>query len=123
MRRPLFAAHAGSGAGGAAGTGPAAAARLTFLAPPQPPTQGLEQAAGELGLRLRRPDKKNEKAAVAGVRASLLSALAAEQDAAAALALVVPLLFIKATGALWRCQAVKSGLGVPLLFIKATGAL
>jgi hypothetical protein len=51
-----------------------------------------------VGLRLRRPDKKSEKAALAALRSRLLGALSSEQDPAAALALVVPLLFIKATG-------------------------
>ncbi len=59
----------------------------------------LEEASQELGLRLRRVDKKSEKAAVSHVKAELMNALALEQDPAAALTYVVPLLFIKATGA------------------------
>lgn len=61
----------------------------------------LESAAGDLGLRVRQLDKKSEKAAAATERARLLDALSAESDAAAALMLVVPLLFLKATGGTW----------------------
>jgi hypothetical protein len=65
---------------------------------PQDAESALESAADTVGIRLRRPDKKSEKAALAALRSRLLAALSTEQDPAAALALVVPLLFIKATG-------------------------
>lgn len=68
------------------------------IAVPQDMVAAFEQASDEAGVRLRRPDKKNEKAAVAAVRASLLAGLAGEQDPAAVLAQVVPLMFTKATG-------------------------
>ncbi|GBF94592.1 hypothetical protein Rsub_06707 [Raphidocelis subcapitata] len=60
----------------------------------------LEAAAGECGLRLRRLDKKSEKAAVAAAKARLLALLDAEQEPAAALALALPLLHLRATGRL-----------------------
>jgi len=60
----------------------------------------LEGASSAAGLRLKRPDKKAEKAAIADVRAKLSEQLSAEAEPAAALALVVPLLFVKYTGRL-----------------------
>uniref|UniRef100_A0A7S3VMY6 Uncharacterized protein n=1 Tax=Dunaliella tertiolecta TaxID=3047 RepID=A0A7S3VMY6_DUNTE len=58
----------------------------------------LSHAAEVLGLRLKAVDKKSERAVLAQLRAELLGALSAEHDPAAALALVVPLLFMRATG-------------------------
>ncbi|KAI8468856.1 MAG: hypothetical protein J3K34DRAFT_294179 [Monoraphidium minutum] len=60
----------------------------------------LEAAAAECGLRLRRLDKKAEKAALAAAKGRLVALLADEPDPAAALALALPLLHLKATGRL-----------------------
>ena len=60
----------------------------------------VEAAAGECGLRLRRLEKKAEKAAIANARARLMALLADEADPAAALTLALPLLHLKATGRL-----------------------
>jgi hypothetical protein len=54
----------------------------------------LEAAASECGMRLKRLDKKSEKAALASHKARLLALLAPESSPAAALALVVPLLVL-----------------------------
>jgi len=58
----------------------------------------LDAAAEAAGLRLRKPDKKAEKAALADFQAKLRAQLAGAADPAEALALAVPLLFARATG-------------------------
>lgn len=55
----------------------------------------LEAAALECGIRLKRLDKKAEKAACAAQKAKLLQLLRDEQVPAAVLALVLPLLVLK----------------------------
>jgi hypothetical protein len=55
----------------------------------------LEAAAQECGIRLKRLDKKAEKAAVSGHRARLMGLLHGEQAPAAVLALALPLLVLK----------------------------
>jgi hypothetical protein len=55
----------------------------------------LEAAAMECGIRLKRLDKKAEKAACSAQKAKLLQLLHDEQAPAAALALVLPLLVLK----------------------------
>ncbi|KAF5828079.1 hypothetical protein DUNSADRAFT_18260 [Dunaliella salina] len=60
--------------------------------------EALSHAAEVLGLRLKAVDKKQERAVLAQLRAELLGALSSEHDPAAALALVVPLLFMRVTG-------------------------
>lgn len=52
----------------------------------------LEEAAGEAGVRLKRQDKKSEKAALQNERQALERQLQAAEDAAAELSLAVPLL-------------------------------
>ncbi len=66
---------------------------------PQDLESALEDAANECGLRLRRLDKKSEKAALAAQRTRLMALLSGEDTPANALALALPLLFLKATGA------------------------
>ena len=60
----------------------------------------LEAAAAECGMRLRRLEKKSEKALLTAQRARLLGALESETSPAAALALALPLLAAKAAGRL-----------------------
>jgi hypothetical protein len=55
----------------------------------------LEAAAQECGIRLKRLDKKSEKAACTAHKARLLALLHDEQAPAAVLALVLPLLVLK----------------------------
>lgn len=55
----------------------------------------LEAAAQECGIRLKRLDKKSEKAACTAHKARLLQLLHDEQSPAAVLALVLPLLVLK----------------------------
>ena len=55
----------------------------------------LEAAATECGLRLKRLDKKSEKAVLAAQKARLLQLLAPEGTPATALALAVPLLVLQ----------------------------
>lgn len=55
----------------------------------------LEAAAMECGIRLKRLDKKSEKAACSAQKAKLLQLLHDEQAPAAVLALVLPLLVLK----------------------------
>lgn len=55
----------------------------------------LEAAAQECGIRLKRLDKKADKAACTAQKARLLQLLHAEQVPAAVLALVLPLLVLK----------------------------
>ena len=58
----------------------------------------LEEAAEAAGLRLKRYDKRAEKAAVAEFQQKLSEKLQPEADPAAALALAVPLMFARSTG-------------------------
>jgi len=58
----------------------------------------LESTVSDCGLRLRRLERKAEKAALSAQRAKLLAALHLEASPPACLALAVPLLFHKATG-------------------------
>lgn len=67
---------------------------------PQELVSQLEAAATECGIRLRRLDKKAEKALLAAQKARLLQLLEPEQAPAAALALAVPLLAVKVGGRL-----------------------
>jgi hypothetical protein len=55
----------------------------------------LEAAASECGLRLKRLDKKSEKAALSAQKARLLQLVAPEAMPATALALAVPLLVLQ----------------------------
>lgn len=55
----------------------------------------LEAAAQECGIRLKRLDKKSEKAACTAHKARLLALLHDEQAPAAVLALVLPLLVLR----------------------------
>ena len=52
----------------------------------------LEEAAGEAGVRLKRLDRKSEKAALQAEQQALDKQLQAGQDPAAVLSLAVPLL-------------------------------
>ncbi|KXZ55512.1 hypothetical protein GPECTOR_2g1061 [Gonium pectorale] len=58
----------------------------------------LERAAGSLGIRVKKLDKKGEKAALAALRERLLGALAGESDPPSALAAMVPLAYMRVTG-------------------------
>ncbi|WIA08065.1 hypothetical protein OEZ85_007531 [Tetradesmus obliquus] len=60
----------------------------------------LEAAGAECGMRLRRLDKKSEKALLVQQKARLLGLLTPEQSPAAVLALALPLLAVKAAGKL-----------------------
>lgn len=70
----------------------------------------LEAAASECGLRLRRLDKKSERAASAALRSKLAAALELESAPAAGLALAVPLTFHKATGVMCVCVCLGGGI-------------
>lgn len=66
-----------------------------FAARAQDFVSKLESAAQECGIRLKRLDKKSEKAACTVQKARLLQLLHAEETPAAVLALVLPLLVLK----------------------------
>ncbi|GIM08278.1 hypothetical protein Vretimale_12254 [Volvox reticuliferus] len=58
----------------------------------------LDRAAAAVGVRVKKLDKKGEKAALAALRERLLSSLAAELDPPAALAIMVPLAHLRIIG-------------------------
>ena len=60
----------------------------------------LEEAAGEAGVRLKRLDKKSEKAALLSEQQALEKQLQAAEDPAAELSLAVPLIVQRV-----RCQS------------------
>ena len=55
----------------------------------------LEGAAGAVGVRLKPPDKRAERAALQALRSALQARLEAEADPATALSLAVPLLALQ----------------------------
>lgn len=63
----------------------------------------LEEAAGQAGARLKRLDKKGERAALSSERQALEKQLQAEEDAAAELSLAIPLLVQRA-----RCHLISA---------------
>lgn len=60
----------------------------------------LEAAAQQCGIRLRRMDKKSEKAACSAHKARLMQILHSEQSPSAVLALALPLLVLKTSNKL-----------------------
>lgn len=67
----------------------------------------LEAAASDVGVRVRRLDKKGEKAAASALRERLLGQLAACEDAPLALTLALPLVALRSTGVYQATQGLQ----------------
>ncbi|KAG2435773.1 hypothetical protein HXX76_006969 [Chlamydomonas incerta] len=78
--------------------GLAAAAEVPGAAAVRDAEALLDRGSAAVGVRVRKLDKKSEKAALAALRERLLGQLAAEADPPAALALMVPLAHLRITG-------------------------
>ncbi|PNW71999.1 hypothetical protein CHLRE_16g686650v5 [Chlamydomonas reinhardtii] len=78
--------------------GLAAAAEVPAAASVREAEALLDRGAAAVGVRVKKLDKKSEKAALAALRERLLGALSGEADPPAALALMVPLAHLRITG-------------------------
>ena len=70
----------------------------------------LEEAAGEAGVRLKRLDKKDEKAALQAEQQALDKQLQTEQDPAAELSLAVPLLVQRVRSQMHKSNIAQQGI-------------